>query len=1230
MANSVAYGTITISDLSDGAQIWTTTAAPNTPDYTFTISNLSGDGNADVKIGDLIFYDIYRYTVTSVGSTTVLGSYRTTMRGNGILRVTSAPSVYTTTTSTGYKPSYRMALGDVLSQSGATAVLVGDTIEYDTYHYPVGYVTASFVYMGDRIDLTGPTGATGATGATGESGDDGYNQATIYLYRRSATTISTKPGAATYTFSTGSLTSVSNWTRTIPADDGTPCYVSSVSVKSRTNTASIAQADWSSPILLITSSTKWYSGTAITGTSSTAAVYSTGITYANVGDHYINTSTQNVYRCTVAGNVSTAKWVYEQNIKGPQGVTGINGTSSYFHVKYSNDGGSTFTGNSGEDPGDYIGTYTDDNATDSTSVSSYTWVRVTGLNQATIYLYKRSATAVSTKPVGATYTFSTGALTSVSGWSRSIPASDGNPCYVSSISVSSTASSVTINQNDWSTPIKLVEDGAKGETGATGATGATGEDGNGIVSKTDYYMLSDTMDLSELNTSKSYYKKAMSGKPVTVSDATSIASFDDIVVDVNYIQSGSGDPYLPGSTKNKFNPNTRTTGKYINESGVISSDTNSSYSELIPVTVGTTYTYSGKSSSSGSNNKRVHGYASGVWQQQIAFESIAASTNFAITFTVPTGVDAIRISAYTADTNIQLEEGSTATSYVAYSNIRPITGWTSANVYRTGKNLIGGLDFANTIKWALPAATIDEEGKTVAFSSSTTASHHILDNNTNFCFKPSARYVIILKCNKSSGTSANLRWHYTDGNVTNIAGVDTVGTIATKMTRSVSGKTVDYLYKYASSGTTTLYYDECGIFEDPNGNMPLSSFEPYNGVIQNIPFPTEAGTVYGGHIDLKAGTLTVTHGIKTFNGQESWGKSTADNPNGTTYTLADSNVPFKTWHSDAGGAICSHFKRSSVDGLANGDGFYWYKASSGGWRFVYGATGGTDTVDNFKNFLQTQYTNGTPVTICAELETPIVYNIQTPDISQLAGTNNIWANTGDISLSYYNEENPTWKTESLEPNPYGKYLWWYYNTTYTDGTSVDSDPAVIGIYNQDWYDETQKAIADAESASQTANDAAKAAEANAGALRNISDIVNGTENTTGLVDQINSISNTMATASSVEELREEKNQDLERLISNYSLSDFLNWFHFDQNQGLIIGKTTTTGSANYVLRLEGDIISFYELTGNVSDLNDQQRVGYFQNRNLMSENIVALSTFDLGNFRFMKQDSGNLSFVYTG
>ena len=62
----------------------------------------------------------------------------------------------------------------------------------------------------------------------------------------------------------------------------------------------------------------------------------------------------------------------EQGSQGSPGQTGADGLSSYLHIKYSDDG-TTFTANSGEDIGRYRGELVDNNATDSTTFSDYTW-----------------------------------------------------------------------------------------------------------------------------------------------------------------------------------------------------------------------------------------------------------------------------------------------------------------------------------------------------------------------------------------------------------------------------------------------------------------------------------------------------------------------------------------------------------------------------------------------------------------------------------------------------------------------------------------------------------------------------------------------------------------------------------------------------------------------------------------------------------------------------------------
>lgn len=81
---------------------------------------------------------------------------------------------------------------------------------------------------------------------------------------------------------------------------------------------------------------------------------------------------------TITDKNGTHSQVVKDGVNGTPGATGADGKTSYFHVKYSNDGGKTFTPNNGEEVGTYIGTYSDFKIEDSTSVSAYTWAKIKG------------------------------------------------------------------------------------------------------------------------------------------------------------------------------------------------------------------------------------------------------------------------------------------------------------------------------------------------------------------------------------------------------------------------------------------------------------------------------------------------------------------------------------------------------------------------------------------------------------------------------------------------------------------------------------------------------------------------------------------------------------------------------------------------------------------------------------------------------------------------------------
>lgn len=96
----------------------------------------------------------------------------TGQRGTGLLPVTKAPSSYTTAVG-GITPKYRMAISTIKTQAGVTEVLLGDTVRYSYYHYPIAYLDDSYAYFTTRVSIRGATGASMTITSVSESVVDG-------------------------------------------------------------------------------------------------------------------------------------------------------------------------------------------------------------------------------------------------------------------------------------------------------------------------------------------------------------------------------------------------------------------------------------------------------------------------------------------------------------------------------------------------------------------------------------------------------------------------------------------------------------------------------------------------------------------------------------------------------------------------------------------------------------------------------------------------------------------------------------------------------------------------------------------------------------------------------------------------------------------------------------------------------------------------------------------------
>lgn len=77
-------------------------------------------------------------------------------------------------------------------------------------------------------------------------------------------------------------------------------------------------------------------------------------------------------------NPADYTWNDTKGEDGTPGLPGEDGKTSYIHIKYSDNGGLSFTANNGETPGAYIGQYSDFEKKDSDNPADYTWSKIKG------------------------------------------------------------------------------------------------------------------------------------------------------------------------------------------------------------------------------------------------------------------------------------------------------------------------------------------------------------------------------------------------------------------------------------------------------------------------------------------------------------------------------------------------------------------------------------------------------------------------------------------------------------------------------------------------------------------------------------------------------------------------------------------------------------------------------------------------------------------------------------
>ena len=150
-----------------------------------------------------------------------------------------------------------------------------------------------------------------------------------------------------------------------------------------------------------------------------------------------------------------------------------------------------------------------------------------------------------------------------------------------------------------------------------------------------------------------------------------------------------------------------------------------------------------------------------------------------------------------------------------------------------------------------------------------------------------------------------------------------------------------------------------------------------NPTTYSITFPSEAGTVYGGVLDVTNGTLTVDRVFAT----KKWGQMSSVY-SGTTHSTKslnfDANV-LKGGQNSITNITAAYIEKTTEQST------HYYVSSD--MKTVY------VTLPNDTN-------SDTDIQVCGTLEEAIVYTLTPTEIKSLLGDNNVWADAGDTTVTY--------------------------------------------------------------------------------------------------------------------------------------------------------------------------------------------------------------------------------------
>ena len=455
--------------------------------------------------------------------------------------------------------------------------------------------------------------------------------------------------------------------------------------------------------------------------------------------------------------------------------------------------------------------------------------------------------------------------------------------------------------------------------------------------------------------------------------ATDRASISSLSVPFSPIQDlhGYANPWPAGGGKNLLNPSLLS----FQSSGYVWTDYYSTIG-AISVSPSTDYVLSFKQ---GIGDGRIYQFDSDGNQvgTEISFTNPAKSFStesncVKISFRYKV-LDHVRPTVDTSEPMLEL--GTSSTTFSPYSNICPITGRTGLSVYRTGKNM------------CVPDLANGQIGSNGGYSSNTsrlTNAVHVDNAYVSNTYLSAGTYTLsvdgLTQCTVlTKDASANIidnfatAWHGLPYTFTMTA----AGYVFFTVKKSSGDLNPDDYKAQIESGSTATTY------------------EPYNGNTYAVDWATEAGTVYGGTLDVVTGVLTVDKKYFTQSGDVllfgNWGHYNAP----LYYFLIDTTIPIKIYADtqDDGYILTNYFSASTgigPDRMKNNEIRTRYDIPD---RLYFRWDSAGSLADINAAFAEN------PLQIVAELATPLTYQLTPQEVETLVGTNNVWSTGDSVSVT---------------------------------------------------------------------------------------------------------------------------------------------------------------------------------------------------------------------------------------